>query len=116
MNNYSQKVLCTGEKLCKFSKYGFRFGLPTIIVVLIALAIGHLAFGGLDTLPSAFVFDKRLALAGLNSLAVIIIYLATLWVLVSIPLHFIGIHFLGLGQAALNTDLILEKLNKDKCD
>ena len=95
-------VLRVGEKLVKFGKAGLKAGLYAFIGAVVFLLMHYLTEGGFETFLVAFVFDFGM-LDGLQAIVVLCIYAGMLWFSVALPLYFLGVHYLGLGQIAVNT-------------
>ena len=102
----SDIVLDAGKKLYAFGRLGVKVGLPVFLGLLVLLFIGQFIFGGgTDTFAAAMTFSAYYYTVP-QTLFAVLIYLALLWVLIAIPFYFLGLHFMGLGQTAKNTDII----------
>ena len=96
----SKKLEQKGQSIYKISKLGMFAGVCAIVLTII---IGVLSIELGASFISPFIFDVADDYA-FAYLFVVIDYLALLWGLVSIPMHFVGLNIFALGRIAHNTE------------
>lgn len=106
----SKKVLYYGERWVNFGRKVLAIcGLGAPILWLIFLIAHYILGGDVGTFLSAFIFDFLMA-DGIQAIVVILIYLSILLLLACPAFYAIGMHYIGIGQAAINTAEIAELL------
>ena len=100
MNNVSELVLKKGEKFYKVGRILVKvLGISAAIFVLILL-IAILGWG-MRIIP--YVLGVNVDYDFVNML-IGLSYLGILVGLIGVPFYFLGLHYMGLGQIAKNTD------------